>query len=71
MSALRRIDKVCLPILLVSSIAAVLLGLFVIWMEDPPGTLGKCAASAVVLALSSGFVMSATRIVAESRKPGA
>ena len=68
MSEMRLIDRICFPVLLVSSVAAVVLGLILIWRLEPSDFLGKCVASAIALAVCSGFVMSATRVVAGNKR---
>lgn len=56
-----RIVGVCLPTLLVSSVATVALGLFMIWTEDAPEVVEKLVVSAFLVMVASGFVLSALR----------
>lgn len=71
MGTLRRIDAFCYPLCVTASLASVVVGLVIIWFNDPSFVLAKTLGSFVAIALGSGFVMSATRVVIQNRKPDA
>ena len=61
---LERLDRILVPVLLASSSAAVILGVVMIWSpaDHQSEMLSKLLRTCVVLALGSGFVLSATRL---------
>ena len=61
MSIRRRIEALCLPVLVVSTVLSVVLGLVLIWSGRPPELLGKVLASVLTLALGSGWLIGSTR----------
>lgn len=68
MSAHRRIDRVCYPVLLVSVSASVVIVLIGTWSEIESVLLRDVLFTALTLALGSGFVLSATRVVSSNSK---
>ena len=65
------IERVCFPTVVISTIAAVLLYICVIWAETPileDPALTKLAATAMCVALGSGFLLSATRVAEGHRR---
>jgi len=57
-----RLDRVLVPLLLVSAAGAAAFGLLFIWSPAENEWLSKLLKSCVVLAITSGFVLSATRL---------
>ncbi len=68
MKSRRRIDTIGMPILLGSTLTAVVLGLVLIWFEIRSMVLIKLFSSAIAFALASGYVLSASRVVAGERR---
>jgi hypothetical protein len=64
------IEKICFPTVVVSSLASVVLYIVVIWSEPflRAPLLTKLATTTLILALGSGFVLSATRVTEGRRR---
>jgi hypothetical protein len=60
--SIERLDRVLVPVLLASSSAAVILGVVMIWSPADSELVRRLLQTSVVLAIGSGFVLSATRL---------